>query len=301
MHPTQIQAHVYRSLSRALTHTGRAEPALRRVARSVRSRLGRGDTVVNPVRVDGFTLYHRENSPEWARMWAEGTYEPATVATLRRLLHPGMTMLDVGANIGYLSLIAARSVGPRGHVYAFEPDPYNRVVLERNMRANAADCVEVVPMAVGRASGPLDLHVNTDETGVLSTLYAGATAARGGTWKTVRVETKTLDVWAAARGWPPIHVVKLDIEGAELDALAGAGEVLRRNPEVALIVEMALASLAGIGVTTEEFLRALRAADFGDIRAIEGQYPEPIADAAILESLAKSCVGETINLLCRRA
>jgi len=271
MHLAQIQAHVYRSLSRALTHTGPAEQVLRRAARTLRSQIRLGNTIVNPVHVHGMTLYHRENWPDFARMWAAGDYEPTTMRTIRRLLRPGMTMLDVGANIGYFSLVAAQSVGPHGHVYAFEPDPYNRAVLARNTRANVVGArIEVVPMAVSRMSGPIELHVNTEESGMLTSLYAGAMAVRGGNWETVHVEATTLDAWAAARDWPAIHVMKLDIEGAELDALAGAREVLHRNPGVVLIVEMALASLTATGATPESFLAALRAAGFSDIRAIEG-------------------------------
>ncbi len=297
----QMRARAHHTLSRALTHTGRAEPVLRRAACAMRSRLKRGDAVVNPVHVQGFTLYHRENAPEWAHGWATGNYELTTVDTLRRILRPGMTMLDIGANIGYLSLIAARSLGPRGHVYAFEPDPDNRAVLERNIRANAMACIEIVPMAVGRVAGSLDLHVNTDESGALSTLYAGAMAVHGGNWKTVRVEGTTLDAWAVACGWPAVHVIKLDIEGAELDALAGAGEVLRRNPEVVLIVEMALESLDATGVTAESFLVALHAADSGYVRAITERGLELVVDATSILQLTKGHAKPTVNLFCSRS
>ena len=297
----QMRARAHHTLSRALTHTGRAEPVLRRAACAMRSRLKRGDTVVNPVHVQGFTLYHRENAPEWAHGWATGNYELTTVHTLRRLLRPGMTMLDIGANIGYLSLIGARSVGPCGRVYAFEPDPYNRPVLERNIRANAAGCIEVVSMAVGRVSEPLDLHVKTDESGALSTLYAGAMEVHGGNWETVRVEGTTLDAWAADRNWPAVHVIKLDVEGAELDALAGGGEVLRRNPEVALIVEMALESLDATGVTVELFLAALHAAGLGYVRAITDRGLEPVVDATSILHLTEGHAKPTVNLFCRRA
>lgn len=301
MHLAQRREHVHRILSRALSHTGRAESALRRAARSVRARLKRRDSVVNPVHVQGFTLYHRESSPEWAHGWATGNYELSTVHTLRRLLRPGMTMLDVGANIGYLSLVAARSVGPRGHVYAFEPDPYNRVVLKRNIRANAATCIEIIPMAAGRVSEPLDLHVKIDESGALSTLYVGAMSVHGGDWKTVRVEGTTLDAWAAARGWPAVHVIKLDIEGAELDALSGASEVLRRNPEVVLIVEMALESLDATGVTAESFIAAFHAAGLEYVRAITDRDLEPVVDAASVRRLTEGHPKPTVNLFCRRA
>lgn len=164
---------------------------------------------------------HREH-----QFWMPlGAYERETTQWLVDNIAPGMTFLDIGANAGYFTLLGAKLVGPSGRVVAFEPVPQNIEVLERQIAINdigAYTSVETAAIsdAVGQAEFVID-SVNAN-----SRLEAvNATHTRGVAVATVSVETTTLDRWCEAHQVRP-DVIKIDVEGAELEALAGAEHVL---------------------------------------------------------------------------
>lgn len=145
-----------------------------------------------------------------------GTYEPEQTGLLARSLRPGDTFLDLGAHVGFHTLLAARLVGPAGWVVAFEPSPRNARYLRRHLALNGCGNVRVEEAAVSDAAGAARfLHGRGTGTGRLS----GA----GG----VEVRTVALDGYCAEHGLSPA-AVKIDVEGAELAVLRGAEEILTR-------------------------------------------------------------------------
>ena len=147
-------------------------------------------------------------------MWATGRVELPVQRALAGLLAPGDVCFDVGANVGFYTLLAARIVGPEGRVVAFEPHPENVAALERNVQANGLSNVVVVPKAVSAASGEARLA-----GGDRATAHLDADRGRP-------VETVSLDEFVAA--WPALApaVVKIDVEGHELEVLEGARRTL---------------------------------------------------------------------------
>ncbi len=145
------------------------------------------------------------------------------------VLRPGDTMIDVGANIGYNALFAASLVGAAGHVVAVEPAADNVAVLRRNIAANAVGNIEVHAVAAGQAAAVREFYLRGDVSAVNSfyreSVYADVTSV-------VRVPVTPLDdiCHAAPR------LVKIDVEGAELDVLAGMPRLLR-TPGLTLLVE----------------------------------------------------------------
>ena len=153
-------------------------------------------------------------------MWA-GAYEPELVSLLKRTLKPGMTVLDLGANIGYFSVIAAALVSDDGHVYAFEPMPQNFVRLRKNLepfhRAVA------YPYAVSNVTGAVPIHSSDKEAGWASIhpLHPRDDLPCSSSVSAIR-----LDDWLLDNSVNRIDFIKLDIEGSELDALLGAKQML---------------------------------------------------------------------------
>jgi FkbM family methyltransferase len=142
-----------------------------------------------------------------------GTYEPHVEASLRCHLRPGMKAWDIGAFIGYHTLLVRMLAGP-GRVIAVEPDPANLARLRRHLTANHADDVTVIPAAAGAADGRGQLARRVghpSETRVIST-------ARGD------CDVVTLD--ALLERFGPPGLVKIDVEGAEADVLAGAARIV---------------------------------------------------------------------------
>ena len=155
-----------------------------------------------------------------ARNFLTGSYERDVTATLQQLLRPRMTFMDVGANIGYFTVLAAQAVGPEGHVYAFEPDPEAFAYLERNAAAAQAGGMSIENLGRRRIQRRQSVHAPG--------IRARLSQPDPSTVSVVR--TTSIDDYFAARDWPPVHVIKMDIEGGEVDALRGATELCRRNP-----------------------------------------------------------------------
>jgi len=153
-----------------------------------------------------------------------GTYEPELQAALREFLRPGQTVYDVGANIGYISLLMARAVGPGGQVFAFEPLPANVERIRQNIAINQLQNVQLIPAAVTDQTGEVIFYVH-DSVGMGKA--AGSAGRRAQTYRAeIRVAALSLDEFVFTQGNPPPQAVKMDIEGGEVLALPGMKRVL---------------------------------------------------------------------------
>ena len=165
-----------------------------------------------------------------------GTYEICGTRLLQAFLCPGMTFVDVGANIGYYSLLAARAVGPAGAVHAFEPNEAVRPRLEENIRLNnLLDRVYIRPQAVARTSGESAFYrsVVSDNSG-LSSILPGS----GRTDVAEMVPCVSLDDFVASLpSTRSIDLIKIDVEGAEAEVLAGGQRVLGGDDAPAIMFE----------------------------------------------------------------
>jgi len=160
-----------------------------------------------------------------------GYYEPETVALFERFLQPGMVALDVGAHIGQYTLVAARLVGPTGQVHSFEPDPETCAWLEGNCARNSLPNVHVNRIALSESTGTRTFYFATTHD-IGSNSLAEPLNFSG---RKAQVECMPLDSYLASRGLARVHLVKMDVEGAELAVLRG-GERLFSNPERPVLI-----------------------------------------------------------------
>jgi FkbM family methyltransferase len=167
-------------------------------------------------------------------------HEPGVVQLLQQHLQPGDRVIDAGAHIGYLTLEMARAVGGGGNVYAFEPDPSNFALLQRNVAANRYSNVITVQAAAWSADGRQRLFLRDDHHGDHRMYDPGD----GRT--SVEVDTVRLDSYFDGDD-RPLRLVKLDVQGSELHALRGMTGLLRRNPDVIVILELWPRGLRGCG------------------------------------------------------
>lgn len=154
------------------------------------------------------------------RSFAYGSWEPEVVEAISRSVSPGMTVLDLGAQSGFFSLLLARLVGPSGSVVAFEPLPANFRVLAENIQLNRLNNVTARPEAVTDYSGTLEFSVPDSS----SNLIAGPLSP-GEDRPTILVPAISLDAFAREID-RPIHFIKMDVEGAEGLVLRGASSLL---------------------------------------------------------------------------
>lgn len=180
-------------------------------------------------------------------------HEQETQQIIKRSLQKGMVAVDVGANIGYLTLIMAQLVGEQGKVYAVEPGPDNLELLYKNIQINGMRNVEVLPYAAGRERRKQELYLR--KAGTLHSLYAQADAET----TTVQVQVAPLNELIKAQ---KVDFIKLDVEGGEIAVLQGMTEILRSNPALRLIVEWNPSALQRAGYAPEELPDFLLQAGF---------------------------------------
>ncbi len=218
------------------------------------------------------------------RNFATGLYEKELTDLIEAFVKPGMTVVDLGANVGYYSVLASRLVGTSGRVYAFEPDPDAYQYLRRNVELNACANVILVNKAVSIRDTVADFIPRQFERGFLSDLPTGQAS--------IRVQTVRLDAFLASAGWPPVDLVKMDIEGSETEALQGMRELASRNPRMRLIVELNVSAMRRVGGSPEALTTALNRLGFETAYVIERRLkPLPLN-----ETLPRSRF--VYNLLC---
>jgi FkbM family methyltransferase len=161
-----------------------------------------------------------------------GMYEPEVIRAFRENLRQGDTCIDVGGHIGYLTLLMARTVGPKGKVVTFEPMADTFQVLQENVNLNGLKNVTLEQSAVGESEtiGSLVFEANQRLTWTPS---ATAYGVRGES-KSVSVRVASLDHYVRSAGLRP-RLIKIDVEGAELDVLRGARRVLREDGPTVLV------------------------------------------------------------------
>jgi FkbM family methyltransferase len=174
--------------------------------------------------------------------------EPGTCRVLRKLLAPGMTAVDIGANVGALTLACARAVGPSGKVYAFEPEPAFASLLDQTFDLNGISWIKVERKAISHCNGRANFHVSP--IGGHSSLYELPPEERTRQME-IEVDTSRLDDILPRDA--AVDLVKMDVEGAELDVLAGMPETIKNNPELAIIAEFGPSHLANQKITPEQW------------------------------------------------
>jgi len=177
-----------------------------------------------------------------------GIYEPLETELVKREVRTGDIVLDLGANIGYFTLIFAKIVGEEGRVYAFEPDPKNFALLQKNVRANGYNNVTFVQKAVSNTTGSTKLFLCPDASD--TRIYDP-----GDNRPTIEIESVRLDDYFTGGG-RKIDFIKMDIQGAEGGALQGMAGLIKEN-RVKMVTEFWPKGLQGFGIDRDEFMRLL--------------------------------------------
>jgi FkbM family methyltransferase len=212
----------------------------------------------------------------------EGTYEPFTTALFKKLLpKEGMTVVILGANIGYFTMIAARQIGHRGKVIAFEPEPSSYELMVKNAQLNGFDNILTISKAVSDHTGVTRLFIpphltKPGESRSVSRIIGGEEG-----YDSISVETTDLDSFFRNRECS-IDVIKMDIEGAEVLALQGMNDVLKNNPHIKIITEFNPKALKRAGSLPQQYLNSLLGLGFKLYRINEEHNNlEPIIDTEV--------------------
>lgn len=229
------------AVCRALWRTPGAGRLCRSVGYRLLERLHQTGNVYRDIDVDGIRL--RVDATHWmfSGQYLGGVaYEPDTAGFLRRHLRPGMVFVDVGANNGFFSLLAAHYVGGAGRVFAFEPNPPVFAALAQHVEMNQlADRIRIFDVALSdTATDAARLHVWPQHSGFSSLDLESAPGAphlAGGAAVTVR--TQVFDQWLDAQALTSIDLLKMDVEGFEGQVVSGMTRALDERRIARIICE----------------------------------------------------------------
>ena len=247
--------------------------------------------VDDPIDVMGHQMYL--DLPDSLGLRRNPCYGKLETALLESLVHPGDTVLDLGANIGYFTLLFARWTGANGRVLAFEPDPVNFSFVKRNLEANAYHHVEPHPMAVSDKSGQLRLYVCAYNRGDHRSYDPGESR------QVVEIEAVTLD-HLLGPNFPNVDFIKMDIQGAEGLAVRGMQKLLSAQEKIVMFIEFWPSAMATAGVTAHEMLAMLEAGGFHfeELDEASGKLC-PVQASGLLETYTVAN-GISTNLLCTK-
>ena len=193
--------------------------------------------VVNPLLNGNFNykdldfLYGPEDANIASFVVTNGSYELATEKEIMSILKPGDIFIDGGAHIGFYSLLAARFVGEEGKVYAFEPTESTRYYLEKNVKLNLFPNIFVSEYALSNIDGNVSFSVtkSSECNSVSSDQKTDNTI--------IQVPSTSLNSFCKNNHIDTVDLVKLDIEGQELNAIMGMSELIKENQNIKIIFE----------------------------------------------------------------
>jgi FkbM family methyltransferase len=185
----------------------------------------------------------------------KGIWEEFETELISKLIKPGDTVVDIGANIGYYTLIAAKTVGNDGRVYSFEPEPNNYELLVKNVKINDYTNAITVQKALSNKRGKLTLFMDKTNFGAHSLSQKNIISQKGGF---VTVETTTLDdFFGNFEKDSKIDFIKMDAEGAEGLIVEGAQGILKQN-KIKILMEFWVYGLKNLGTDPSELLHDLQ-------------------------------------------
>ncbi len=206
-----------------------------------------------------------------AGLIVRGTLEPPVQEALRRLLSPGDVFYDVGANVGFFTILGARLVGAEGRVIAFEPVPACARAVGHNIALNDFAHAEIREEAVGAVGGRAQLLV----VGEASWSHLASTGRHADVRAEIDVAVVAIDELVASGAIPPPDVLKIDTEGAELQAIAGMRATIEHH-RPAIVCEL--------HDTNAEFAALMDELDYTTTN-LDG--PAPITSAGPVHALAQ--------------
>lgn len=213
-------------------------------------------------------------------------------AFLQQAIRPGMRVLDIGSNLGLYSVLVARLTGESGRVICFEPDAQLHAALQRNLAANGLDHVETYPVALSFAPGTLEFHRSVINSGDNHLGTESSALFR----RRITIPVVRLDDHLPGLG---LDLVKLDVQGWELNVLRGMPDTLARNPQLQIYFEFSDLGRARSGSSWQELIAFLRAAGFRIFHPLDHREFDDRQVAELARSLASR--GYTNLLACRQA
>lgn len=233
--------------------------------------------------VNGFKMYL--DPTDALELRKNKTFETFETTLVKKEIKKGDVVLDIGANIGYFTLVFSQIVGTNGKVFAFEPDPNNFALLKKNIENNNLKNVELIQKAVSDVSKPLSLYL-CDYNHAQHRIYPSPRCN-----KKITVESTIIDEYfSETEFYDKINFVKIDVEGSEYNAIEGMKKTLKSNPRLKMLCEFSPKQIREYGLKPEDILNQLLSLNFKI-------FPITTAGEKIIPiNYTKSIIDEIMNI-----
>lgn len=214
--------------------------------------------------VDGIKirLDLRDWIPQLIFVWGDYTIERSATTYFRSILKPGMIFIDIGANIGYYTLIASKVLGNTGRIFAFEPVSRNIAILEENININKFSNITVIQKALSNEENQaVKIYLPTDDMCGMGSLRQLNDVNYSGEFEIIN--TTTFENFLNSYGVSKVDVIKIDVEGNELNVLKGMENIFSNdNFNPILLIELTEWSLAKFTATIKDLIDYLSKYNF---------------------------------------
>jgi len=219
-------------------------------------------------------------------------YEPLEIELIRKEIKLNDFVIDVGAHIGYHTLNMAKCVGKTGKVFSFEPEPENFSILKKNVQVNEYQNIITKNKAVGSSNNKIILYTSQNHSGI-HRMYPSKSCQNQ-----IEIECVKLDDYFKKNNFlDKIKLLKIDVEGAELNVLQGSKEILSKNKNLSIFLEFVPKHIMECGMVPNDILNFLQSYEFKIFCINEHENRiDPISnEKEILNSFPQG-----INLFCKK-
>ena len=240
----------------------------------------------NFVEIEGHKMYL--DPLDSLKLSINQSFEELETKLVKDIIKDGNTIVDIGANIGYFTLIFARLVGEKGEVFAFEPEPNNFNLLKKNIEINNYKNVNLINKAASNKSGKIKLYIDDFNSGGHSLI------AQIPNKQHIEIESIKLDDFFDTN--KKIDFIKIDAEGAELEVLKGMSTLLNKNDDIKILLEFNPFMFKSFNVTPQKYIDLLMGFNFKIYKFDE--KTENLKRINSYNDLEKIKFGNWINLFC---
>ncbi len=252
------------------------------------------------VSVQGHEMYL--DSSDSLRLSTNDVFEPYTTEVIKQNISSGDLVIDIGANIGYFTLIMAKGITENGKVFSFEPEPKNFELLKKNVEINNYSNVILEKKAIGNKTGIAKLYLADKKNNIF---YSGMhrifrSDLVSQILNPVSINIIKLDDYLQDLKFiKKIRLIKIDVEGAEFDVLKGMNKILDENKEIEIVMEFSSENLEDYGSNAYDVVDFLMNKGFklSVINEVEKRMEEVTGIKEIIDSEAKK-IG--LNIFCSR-
>jgi FkbM family methyltransferase len=239
----------------------------------------------------GPLLMHAADGVMTVAIREHGVWEHEEAAWLRRVVRPGATVLDIGANVGYFSLLVAQLAGPTGHVVAVEPEHRNLGLLRANLWRHERDDIVVLPIAAWSSRTLLPL--------VLSEFNRGDHQVRPDSEASGAQLVPAAALDALLGEHATVDVVKVDTQGVDHEVIAGLRTTLERSADPQILIEYWLEGMEDRGIDARGVLAEYRSLGF-ELALLQDDGSAVVASDDDVIAACEAWDGRFVNLVLRR-